>query len=470
MLKRILAVAIATLVVTACGSSVGSLIGIEPTQGVQNINTQPAPRAAPTVEVIQENIPLIKAPTEPYKTRPTPESLGLVSIGDDYFCPAQAVNGKREQVWKRPGAHPYSGTVGQAIGLLRDVPKEVRAAWQKNVNADVFTSRTLKEGERFCSMFYTVDGKNTPTVVDEKKDDGWWPSWLRGRMMGPKDPQSDASRSVQSQKPNGNSYHRIWSNIKNGEWVNKPGAKNGALVVSVEHGGYIWELIVPEVCDNVSYVVRPILKPLMLAPEPTPQKAEPVTGETAPAAPVMTPAHKQLVKDRPGFFYRVTFWRWDSISVDLQNEIKEVMLSESNDTYALAGGAVSRDIGPKLFTSWEKGGATTVKVPSTVSVKYTNSGDWKSVSANIGDHPAFPDLVFWEEDGNRVEALTTTSNFELRNPTAEGCTLVYPTKRMKYALSYRLNAKGALSEVGQLASTEGPIGDGANLHVIMDCP
>ncbi len=336
-----------------------------------------------------------------------PMTSVMVSIGDGYFCPTKEVKGKRENVWKRPGAHPYSGTVGLAIGLFKNVPKEVRTAWQKNVAVNTFTKRTLKEGERSCGMFYTVDG-------------------IKG------------------------SYHKIWRNVKNGAWVNEENAKNGANVTSVEHGGYIWDLVIPDICANVSYVARKVA--------------------TMSVAPVVKSAtlSKKTLKGGPNFLTQVLFWEWDSIPVDLQNKIKEVNSTESNESYAVANGSVSRDLNNDLITSWKNGKATTVTVPITALVKYPGSNDWEQITAGPKDHPDENGLVYWEKEISRAGATVPNSQFFVKMSSQRGCKVIYPRKSNDgRLLSTRVNPKGTHGELASIALR----GDKAiALNVVMDCP
>ncbi|MCW9054598.1 MAG: hypothetical protein OQJ98_01285 [Candidatus Pacebacteria bacterium] len=401
MLRNISVVVVATLAIAACAVP------------VRVVNTEQ--ESVPTKEVsLQESIPVVRAPSGPVKVRPKEWSLpGMTWIGDGFSCPTSAVQGERLRKWARPGAHPYAGTLGQAIGLFRDVPKEVRASWQEDFKMNKLTTRPLSEGERFCGMFYTIDGKKGP-------------------------------------------YHRVWPNVRTGAWVNEPNANNGARVVTATYGGYEWDLVIPDICDNVSYVARKM-------PTPVPHNTQSVKQSVSP----MPIPLAKLAEDP--FFIRVNYWEWDSIPEDLQKKIMKIVEYEGNETYAEEDGAVSRDLYDDLVASWKEGGATTVTVPTSASISYPGSNGVESILSKQGDHAKFSDLVYWEKYISRSLASELESQVLLSRVSAEGCTVVYPTEKMEYTISTRLNTKPkAPGELALLARNPKEVG--ANMNVVLDCP
>lgn len=400
-MKKLAIVVAATMALSACGTIQGALEGFKKDVGLsQSTSSAPAGHQG-------------ARPTNQVNTNVAP-ALAMINLGDGHFCPQGAVvEGERVREWDEPGAHPYAGTVPEAIGLFRDVPKEVRTAWWNAFKEGKSTKRASTEGERLCGMFFTVDG-----VKD--------------------------------------TYHRIWPNVRVGAWVDEPGAKNGMQVITVEHGGYAWDLVIPEVCDNVSYVARKVSK----STPASPRNASPSTSTKE----VIT----EPLKGGPKYFLQVRFWEWDSIPHDFQKKVAEIMTYEANETYGEKEDSVSRALGDALVASWQEGDATTVKIPMVAEVEYPGVSDWKKVRAHKSKEPGEEGLVYWSHEEPRAAMAVPDAQFKVRVKPQSDCSVVYPEERANHTLSTRLNPKpGTLSELAQDAASGS---EGFNLNVIMDCP
>lgn len=363
----------------------------------------------PVASAPEKKIPTVKAPSGPAKVR-SKKAFRLVSIGDGYFCP-EAIKGERQRNWKRPGGNAFAGTIADGVHYL-SVPTEVKRLWNEELTAKPLTTRTLREGERFCQMMYST------------RKDGV--------------------------------LHHVLPNVKNGSWVNDKDAKNGARVVSVTYDGYDWELVIPDICNNVSYVAR---KTTASSVTPVPK----VEGEKVSPAPVATSN-----KLDPYYKLRVRPWLWESFPPDLQKRIREINEGESDATYAFDKGAISRDLNSSLISLWKQGKASTVRIPVTFEVKYPGSVKWEGVTAKPGDHPKHPELVYWEKKIQRAKALKTSSQFAVRLEDQGGCRVLYPrsykgTRLLDTRLASRLVDS---SELSQSAERNRP---GMNLNAIFSC-
>ncbi len=162
---------------------------------------------------------------------------------------------------------------------------------------------------------------------------------------------------------------------------------------------------------------------------------------------------------------RVRLWEWDSIPEGLQNKIMQMNKDEGfNDKTA-----VSRNLGASLVKSWDRGKATTVNQKISFSVMYPGSGGWKSVSAEPGEHKAYPKLVYWEKKILRRVASAPASKFRVLMDThGQKCSVLYPRENQagRRLLDTRLNFAGSVSELAKDARRGS---EGFNLNIILDC-
>jgi hypothetical protein len=345
-------------------------------------------------------------PPATQKVQPaSPLGINLVSVGDGYFCPTNAVKSRIQQVWKRPSAHPYSGSIEWAIDNFRDVPKKVRSAWLEKVRSSTFKKRILESGEIFCEQFFTVEGKK-------------------------------------------NTYHKIWSNIKNGAWVDEQGASNGARIASVERSGYVWNLVIPDVCNNVSYEVR----------KSTQLNVGPFSSASPPPVPMMDAGMYNLY---------IHFLDKSTIPPALLAEAQEIMLTESDETWSIENGSVSRDLGDKFRALLNEGKIKGVRQEVSAEVSYLGGG-WNSVS--VGPSKKFSNRTYWWLEVPREDASREGSWYGVRNISVKGCTVFYPDQNFstKMVRTLRNPKQGSASELSQSASRKGSTG--MALYTILDCP
>ncbi len=346
------------------------------------------------------NEPLQATPSEVVPTVVEPSDSDVVEPEQEgTLSCAPKTVSGRVNKWVRPGANAYTGTLALALHFFKGVPSSVKTEWLRLEKEGNPKRINLKPGDRFCEMVYSAKG-----------------------------------------------YHHVWQNVEvSGDWTTSGDTPSGADVYSVTEGGLIYELIRPDVCANWAYrILR--------------------EASTESAVPVSTSAVAEVESVSDSYTLRARFWKWESIPSDLQKKILEVNAREGDITYPFEMGAVSRDLGSMLFQSWMDGEAMTIERCITADVELPDSSSSRvPIKACPGDHPEYPDLVYWETNLSRVEVSSPEAQFGVIPEAPDGCAIVYP----------RENQQGERlldTRPGELRESELAGDSGMNLNAIVSCP
>lgn len=127
------------------------------------------------------------------------------------------------------------------------------------------------------------------------------------------------------------------------------------------------------------------------------------------------------------FFLRVRFWEWGTIPRDIQKRIVEILEKEDDSTYLIQP-SVSRNIGPILAKRSKETNRqiTTVNKPVQAIIYHPMMPDGKVFWSKPGDHPGFPNLVYWETTLLRSDVARMGLQFGVIPVAPDGCTVVYP--------------------------------------------
>ena len=236
-------------------------------------------------------------------------------------------------------------------------------------------------------------------------------------------------------------YNHVWKNVQvAGDWTTSGKKPAGATVYSVSSGGMIWELVRPAVCDNWAYRIR-------------------LAKQTSASKRIAKKVVKQVASTQKVFRVRVRVWDWDTIPQDLQKKIMAISAWESNKTYSMKWGAVSRDVGPLLMQYWRRGEAKGLSHRMKAYVHLT--GVYDRFKVNI--RPRSNGLTFWSRKVDRNAASKDMAVFAANILLRKNCEIISPPFNRSIDQYWIDTRKGELPEKAK---------DGApafNLNVVVRC-
>ncbi len=128
------------------------------------------------------------------------------------------------------------------------------------------------------------------------------------------------------------------------------------------------------------------------------------------------------------FFFRIRVFNFDTFSPALQDQIRAVAARESNATYPFSPGAASRDLGDRMVSEWQQGGAK-MAIPAMVqgrAIVPGMGGAVQSFSIVQGQNPAGRDHQY-QEWRLPVQSILAEADpqFRVTLNTPSGCQIVY---------------------------------------------
>lgn len=164
---------------------------------------------------------------------------------------------------------------------------------------------------------------------------------------------------------------------------------------------------------------------------------------------------------------RVRIWNGKTFTSFLLERVRNLAAVEDDWSYGIEYSATSRDLNDQMVDEWAHLSATTVRVPVTGYVWHPLEERWQPFSARPGDHPKYPELVYYEFRVSRGALLRAEDpQFAAVVHAPAECVSVYPAPGRK-PVDTRTRAANGENELQVLV--QDLRNRAININVVLSC-